>query len=136
MTTAGTGIESIDDLGGQRVSVGSPNSGTEVIALRIMEAAGMDADTDIDRQQLDVEQSVQALRDGTIDAFFWSGGLPTGAITDLSTTDQVVMISTGEYVDDLQQTYGDVYSEADIPADAYDTMKQAVPTIVVPNTWW
>lgn len=133
VTTANTGIESIDDLGGQRVSVGSPNSGTEVIALRILEAAGMDADTDIDRQQLDVEQSVQALRDGTIDAFFWSGGLPTGAVTDLSTTDQVVMIPTGEYVDDLQQTYGDVYSETDIPADAYDGMEQAVPTIVVPN---
>lgn len=133
VTTANTGIESIDDLSGQRVSVGSPNSGTEVIALRILEAAGMDADTDIDRQQLDVEQSVQALRDGTIDAFFWSGGLPTGAVTDLSTTDQVVMISTGEYVDDLQQAYGDVYSVTDIPADAYDGMDQAVPTIVVPN---
>jgi len=133
VTTANTGIESIDDLGGQRVSVGSPNSGTEVIALRILEAAGMDADTDIDRQQLDVEQSVQALRDGTIDAFFWSGGLPTGAVTDLSTTDQVVMVPTGEYVDDLQQTYGDVYSETDIPSDAYDGMAQAVPTVVVPN---
>jgi uncharacterized protein len=133
VTTAGTGIESIDDLGGQRVSVGSPNSGTEVIALRILEAAGMDPDADIDRQQLDVEQSVQAIRDGTIDAFFWSGGLPTGAVTDLTTTDQVVMIPTGEYVDDLQQTYGDVYSEADVPADAYEGMEQDVPTVVVPN---
>jgi uncharacterized protein len=133
VTTANTGIESIDDLGGQRVSVGSPNSGTEVIALRILEAAGMDADADIDRQQLDVEQSVQAIRDGTIDAFFWSGGLPTGAVTDLSTTDRVVMIPTAEYVDDLQQTYGDVYTEANIPGDAYDGMEQDVPTVVVPN---
>jgi TRAP transporter TAXI family solute receptor len=133
VTTANTGIETINDLRGQRVSVGSPNSGTEVIALRIFEAVGMDADTDIDRQQLDVEQSVQALRDGTIDAFFWSGGLPTGAITDLTTTDQVVMIPTGEYADDLQQTYGDVYSETDIPADAYDGLEQDVSTIVVPN---
>jgi uncharacterized protein len=133
VTTAGTGIQSIDDLGGQRVSVGSPNSGTEVIALRILEAAGMDADADIDRQQLDVEQSVQAIRDGTIDAFFWSGGLPTGAVTDLTTTEQIVMIPTGEYVDDLQETYGDVYSEADIPADAYEGMDQDVPTVVVPN---
>lgn len=133
VTTADSGIESIDDLQGMRVSVGSPNSGTEVIALRIFEAAGMDADADIDRQQLDVDQSVQALRDGTIDAFFWSGGLPTGAITDLSTTDQVVMIPTAEYVDDLQQTYGDVYTETDIPADSYDGLEQDVATVVVPN---
>ncbi|MGH2749594.1 MAG: TAXI family TRAP transporter solute-binding subunit [Actinomycetota bacterium] len=133
VTTTNTGIETIEDLQGRRVSVGSPNSGTEVIALRILEAAGMDADADIDRQQLDVDQSVQAVRDGTIDAFFWSGGLPTGAVTDLSTTDPIFMIPTAEYTNDLVETYGDVYSETDIPADTYDGMNQDVATIGVPN---
>ena len=80
---AGSGIKTIEDLKGKRVSVGAPNSGTEVIADRIFEAAGIDPKGDIKRQGLGVEESVQAMKDGSIDAFFWSGGLPTGAITDL-----------------------------------------------------
>jgi TRAP transporter TAXI family solute receptor len=84
---AGSGISSVEDLRGKSVSVGSPSSGTEIIVLRVLEAAGIDSDSDIDHQQLGVDESVAAVRDGTLDAFFWSGGLPTGAVTDLATTD-------------------------------------------------
>src|SRR5918992_338538 len=132
-TTAGTGIETIADLEGKAVSVGSPNSGTEVIALRILDAAGIDADSGIDRQQLDVEQSVQALRDGTIDAFFWSGGLPTGAITDLGSTDDVVMLPTDEYTQDLADEYGGFYATTTIPGGTYPGLDEDVATIGVPN---
>ena len=132
-TTAGTGIETIADLEGKAVSVGSPNSGTEVIALRILDAAGIDADGGIDRQQLDVEQSVQALRDGTIDAFFWSGGLPTGAITDLGSTDDVVMLPTDEYTQDLADEYGGFYATTTIPGGTYPGLDEDVATIGVPN---
>ena len=85
---AGSGIKTIEDLKGKRVSVGAPNSGTEVIADRVLGAAGMDPKGDIKRQGLGVDESVQAMKDGSIDAFFWSGGLPTGAITDLVTQRQ------------------------------------------------
>lgn len=132
-TVEGTGITSIEDLRGKRVSVGSPNSGTEVIALRVLEAAGIDPDSDIERQQLSVEDSVAATRDGTIDAFFWSGGLPTGAVTDLASTDPLVLLQTAEYTGALVQRYGDAYSEDAIPAGAYEGLDEDVPTIAVPN---
>jgi len=132
-TTAGSGIDSVEDLRDRSVSVGSPGSGTEVIALRVLRAAGIDPDSDIDRQQLGVDESVDAVRDGTIDAFFWSGGLPTGAVTDLATTDQIVLLPSVEYLDALRGQYGEVYQEATIPAGTYEGLEQAVPVIAVPN---
>ncbi len=133
VTTAGSGIESIEDLQGKSVSVGSPGSGTEVIALRILDAAGLDPDAYIDRQQLGVNESVDAVRDGTIDAFFWSGGLPTGAVTDLATTDQIVLLPTTEYIESLRERYGEVYQESNIPAGTYEGFDQDVAVIAVPH---
>ncbi|MEJ7871535.1 MAG: TAXI family TRAP transporter solute-binding subunit [Rubrobacteraceae bacterium] len=132
-TTAGSGINSVEELRGKSVSVGSPGSGTEIIALRVLRAAGLDPDADIDRQQLGVDESVDAVRDGTVEAFFWSGGLPTGAVTDLATTDQIVLLPTIEYLDALRSQYGEVYQEATIPAGAYEGFDQDVAVIGVPN---
>jgi uncharacterized protein len=132
-TTAGKGIESIEDLRGKRVSVGDPGSGTEVIALRVLEAAGLDPDKDIDRSQLGVEESVSAVRDGSIDAFFWSGGLPTAAVTDLATTDELVLVPTAEYTKALRDEYGEAYHETTIPKDTYKGLDADVPTVGVPN---
>jgi uncharacterized protein len=130
---AGSGISSIEDLRGRSVSVGSPGSGTEIIALRVLEAAGIDPDSDIDRQQLGVDESVDAVRDGTIDAFFWSGGLPTGAVTDLATSDQIVLLPTLDYLGALRSQYGEVYEETIIPAGTYEGVDQDVSVIGVPN---
>ena len=130
---AGSGISSIEDLRGRSVSVGSPGSGTEIIALRVLEAAGIDPDSDIDRQQLGVDESVDAVRDGTIDAFFWSGGLPTGAVTDLATTDQIVLLPTVDYLATLRGQYGEVYEETIIPAGTYEGVEGDVSVIGVPN---
>lgn len=133
VTTTGSGIESIEDLRGKRVSVGSPGSGTEVIALRVLEAARLDPDTDIDRQQLGVDESVGATRDGNLDAFFWSGGLPTGAVTDLATTEEIRLLPTADYVVPLQEEYGEVYQEAIIPSGTYDGVDEDVAVVGVPN---
>jgi TRAP transporter TAXI family solute receptor len=130
---AGSGISSIEDLRGRSVSVGSPGSGTEIIALRVLEAAGIDPDSDIDRQQLGVDESVDAVRDGTVDAFFWSGGLPTGAVTDLATTEQIVLLPTVDYLSPLRSRYGEVYEETIIPAGTYEGVGQDVSVIGVPN---
>jgi TRAP transporter TAXI family solute receptor len=129
----GSQIKTIDDLKGKRVSVGAPNSGTEVIADRILEAAGIDPKSGIKRQGLGVDESVQAMKDGSIDAFFWSGGLPTGAITDLTTSDEIVLLDTTQYTDKLTQKYGDVYKDATIPKGTYKSVSEDVPTIAVPN---
>ena len=90
---ADSGIETIEDMRGRTVSIGSPGSGTEVIALRLLEVAGVDPDEDITKRGLGVGESVQAMRDGSIDAFFWSGGVPTGAVTDLATTDDIRLLA-------------------------------------------
>ena len=129
----GSGIEKIADLEGKRVSVGAPNSGTEVIADRILEEAGIDPKTGIKREGLGVDESVQAMKDGSIDVFFWSGGLPTGAVTDLTTSEQITLLDTTEFTEALKQKYGDVYKNSTIPSGTYKGVSEDVPTIAVPN---
>jgi TRAP transporter TAXI family solute receptor len=117
---------------GKTVSVGSPGSGTEVIALRLLEVAGLDPDDDITRRGLGVGESVQALREGSIDAFFWSGGVPTGAVTDLATTDDIRLLALDRYLPDMRSRFGEAYAEAEVEDDEYSGVK-GTTTIGVPN---
>jgi TRAP transporter TAXI family solute receptor len=107
-TIEGTGIQRLSDLRGRVVSTGSPGSGTEVIALRTLRAAGLDPDRDVHRQALSVNASVDALKDGKIDAFFWSGGLPTASILDLASSIGITakLLPNDNVVSALQQDYG------------------------------
>lgn len=84
VTREGTGIRVIQDLKGKRVSTGAPGSGTEVEALLVLQAAGLSPKDFAKQERLGAQESANALSEGTIDAFFWSGGLPTGSITELS----------------------------------------------------
>ncbi len=103
------------------MSTGSPGSGTEIIAVRVLRAAGLDPDGDVTRQGLGVSESAGALKDGKIAAFFWSGGLPSAAVQDLAHTTGITirMIPTGDLVAGLQQEYGALYFGATVPAAAY-----------------
>ena len=132
-TTADTGVKSIEDVRGKRVSVGAVGSASEVTADRILQAAGLDPQADIERAQLGVAETVAAIQDGTVDVGFWSGGLPTGAIVDLASTDDLVLIPTAEYVDEMAQQYGDYYFADDIPANTYEGQAEASPQVVSPN---
>jgi TRAP transporter TAXI family solute receptor len=132
-TIADTGIETIEDLKGKRVSPGAVGSASEVTADRIMQAAGLDPQTDIERAQLGVAETVAAIQDGTVDAGAWSGGLPTGAIVDLASTHDLVLIPTGEYADELAEEYGDYYYEGEIPANTYEGQDEPSPQVVSPN---
>lgn len=84
VTREGTGIRVVQDLKGKRVSTGAPGSGTEVEALLVLQAAGLSPKDFAKQERLGAQESANALAEGNIDAFFWSGGLPTGAITELS----------------------------------------------------
>jgi len=87
VTIEGTGINKLSDLKGKRVSTGSAGSGTEIMAMRILEAVGIDGhNKDIKQERLGVAESVNAIKDKKIDAFFWVGGVPTAAVTDLAAT--------------------------------------------------
>jgi TRAP transporter TAXI family solute receptor len=129
---ADSGIETIEDLRGRTVSIGSPGSGTEVIALRLLEVAGVDPDEDLSQRGLGVGESVQAMRDGSIDAFFWSGGVPTGAVTDLATTDEIRLLALDRYLEDMRSEFGEAYTEAEVEDDEYEGVP-GTTTIGVPN---
>ena len=95
ITLDGSGIESLADLVGKRVSVGAPGSGTEVSAQTILNANGITYD-DFSVQRLSANETTDALRDGTIDAGFWSGGVPTGAVLSLAETRQIALVPLSE----------------------------------------
>jgi len=135
VTLEGKGIEKVTDLKGKRVSTGAPGSGTEVMALRVIEAFGLDPTKDMTRDKLGVSESAGALKDRKIDAFFWVGGLPTAAITDLGATPGIKMKLIG-HVDALpkmRETYGPIYVKGAIPAKTYPGQTVDVPITVVWN---
>jgi TRAP transporter TAXI family solute receptor len=132
-TTKDTGIKTVEDVKGKRVSVGAVGSASEVTADRIMEAAGIDPQNDIERVQLGVAETVSAMQDGTVDVGFWSGGLPTGAVVDLASNKDLFLIPTGEYADAMAEKYGDFYFPADIPAGTYEGQDEDVSNVVSPN---
>jgi hypothetical protein len=136
VTLEGKGIETVADLRDRIVSTGSPNSGTEVTAFRILEAAGLDPDTDIRRQSLGAAPSVEAIKDDKIDAFFWSGGIPTGSVLDLASTPgrTVKLVANADTLPFLHQQFGDtVYHAVTIPSITYPGMSGDVEVIGVAN---
>ena len=120
-TVEGAGIDKMSDLKGKRVSTGSPGSATEVMAFRVIEAAGLDRDKDLKRERLSVAESVNALKDRKIDAFFWVGGVPTAAVTDLAATPGLKMklIDHGDLAEKMNAKYGKLYTAATIGPNSY-----------------
>ena len=128
-----SGITTMADFRGKRISTGSPKSGTEVIANRLLQAAGLNPETDVLPQRLELGKTVDAMKDGSIDGFVWSGGLPTGGVTDLFTSagDRVQFIDISDLLPKMKEI-NPVYAEGTVPASAYGTPGD-VTTIVVPN---
>jgi TRAP transporter TAXI family solute receptor len=127
VTVDGSGITKLADLKGKRVSTGSPGSGTEILALRILEAAGIDGKKDLKQERLGVAESVNAMKDRKLDAFVWSGGVPTAAITDLAATPgiKIRLIDHDEVVEKMNAKYGPLYTKSVIPAGAYSGQDKA-----------
>ena len=135
VTIDGTGIETLADLKGKRVSTGSPGSATEIMASRALEATGLDKDKDMQRERLGVAESVNAITDRRIDAFFWVGGIPTAAIGSLATTAGVKMklIDHADIVPKMNEKYGKLYSTSKIKAGTYPGYKTDVDVAEVWN---
>lgn len=129
------GVEAakVADLKGKRVSLGPPNSGTQVVARRVLEAVGLNPDTDISKQQLSINESVQAVKDGTIDAFFWVGGLPTAGVVDLATSKpDMKLLDTSDALSALEGKFGKTYVGLDVDMSVYK-LSGAVKTVGVAN---
>ncbi len=129
------GIERLADLRGRVVSTGSPGSGTEALALRLLAAAGLDPARDVRRQSLAVSASVDAYKDGKLDAFFWSGGLPTAALLDLAhSAGGLHLLPCDDALPSLQRRFGaTLYRPLNIARDTYHGQHVDVPSIAVAN---
>ncbi|TDV50675.1 hypothetical protein CLV71_10615 [Actinophytocola oryzae] len=129
---ADSGIDSVADMRGKRISTGSPKSGTEVIANRLLRAAGL-SESDVSAQRLALRPTVDQMKSGQIDGLVWSGGLPTPELTDLTTSlgDDVKFIDITPQFDALKKI-NPVYEKGSLPGDTYG-LPADVPTIVVPN---
>jgi len=133
VTPAESPVHAITDLRGLRVSVGSDGSGTALIADRILGGAGLRPEQDIIRAELSLTEAIEALHEHRIDAFFWSGGLPTPGLTALADTTAIRLVDLAAAADTLRTAYGSVYRTKNIPAGTYRGMTAAITTIAVPS---
>jgi hypothetical protein len=124
VTIEGSGISKISDLKGRRVSTGSAGSATEVMAFRILDAAGLDKDRDITKERLGAAESANALKDRKIDAFFFVAGLPTSAVTDIANTPgiKIKLLDHADLVPAMNKKWGDLYVKDVIHKDVYRGM--------------
>lgn len=129
ITTSATGIKNLQDLKGKRVSIGAPGSTTELQALQILKLAGIDPARDFAKvERLGAEESAKALLDGTIDAYFWLAGIPTGSVVELSNSlrsrgMKIVLLDIPDYIiNEITKLYPGV-APGIIPKDIYGTDK-------------
>lgn len=134
VTKEGTGIKSVMDLRKRRVSVGAPNSGTEEQADYVLKALGIDWNKDLSREKLGASESVAALKDGKIDAFFWSGAVPTSSIIDLSSTPGLKMVLLpvgGEIADKIMKANPAVFHKTVFAKGSYSAVEKDVEAIAI-----
>jgi TRAP transporter TAXI family solute receptor len=135
VTLEGTGIKTVADFKGKRVSTGAPGSGTEIKGLRVMEAYGLTPKDLRSQDRLGATESAGALKDRKIDAFVWDGGLPTAAVLDLAATPGIkaYLIPHGDAVSKMVAKYGPIYFVGTIPKGVYRGIEQDTPVAALTN---
>ena len=131
----GKGINTVADLKGKKISTGAPGSGTEVKALRVLEAYGVNPDKDVTRDRLGASESAGALKDRKIDGYFWDGGLPTASILDLAATPgiKIKLLGQEDGIPKMIAKYGPVYFKGQIPKNIYPGIATDTPVAAVGN---
>jgi TRAP transporter TAXI family solute receptor len=130
---ADSGINSVADLKGKRVSLDEPGSGTYVDANLILEAAGLTV-TDVSAEALKPDAASDALRNGQIDAFFFVGGYPTGAIVELASSAKIKLVPIdGDTAANLTSKHA-FFASSDVPEGAYEGVP-ATTTVAVGAQW-
>ncbi|CAL9380263.1 hypothetical protein SUDANB171_01043 [Streptomyces sp. enrichment culture] len=131
-------VQSAADLAGLRVGVGQDQSGVQLVTRELLAAAGLDMDRDITAVRQGINTTPTMLEAGRIDAFFWSGGLPTSAVERLAQHSDVRLVPLGDLVPALRGedgSYRDHYRAAVLPPDAYPDIagSQVIDTVAVAN---
>lgn len=125
-------ITALAELRGARVSVGAADSGVLVIAQRLLRVAGIDPVTGVRATNLGITQSVAALEAGTIEAFFWSGGLPTPAVDGLAGRMPIRLLDLSDVLKAVRTAYP-VYAPGTVPARSYYGIPDPITTLLVRN---
>ena len=134
VASADSGISSVADLAGKTVSLDEPGSGTLVDARIILDAYGLSED-DVDAQFLKPDQAAERMRDGAMDAFFFVGGFPAGAIAELASQDDIALVPiAGEEAQGILDEYT-FFAENVVPAGTYEGVDEAVETLSVGAQW-
>lgn len=129
---ADSDAQTIRDLAGRAISLGARGSGVELVARRLLDAAGVAASA-VQNPQLGLEDSITALRRGQIDGFFWVGGLPTPGIDALAAAAPIRLLPVPPaVVDTVNAAHAGAYRQAEFPAGAYGIDTPTV-TMTVPN---
>ncbi|MCL0091180.1 TAXI family TRAP transporter solute-binding subunit [Dehalococcoidia bacterium] len=132
VTLEGSGIYSVADMVGRRISIGAPGSGTEVMTVDVLTALGYSLD-DFIVSRLSFAEQVTALRDGVIDVGAWQVGFPTSSIIDLATTHDIRIIPLSPE-EQAKVIAAHPYYHADaVPAGGYRGVDEPVPTVGVGN---
>ncbi|OMP66943.1 TAXI family TRAP transporter solute-binding subunit [Domibacillus epiphyticus] len=129
VTTAKSGITSVEDLKGKKVSVGAPGSGAYINAMQVLEIHGLSTE-DIEAQNLSFDESTDGIQAGNIDAAFITAGTPTGAVEALSAQNEVVIVPIADdKIQSLVEKYP-YYAEDTVPSGTYK-IKSDVKTVAV-----
>jgi TRAP transporter TAXI family solute receptor len=130
---ASSPFTSLPGLRGARVSVGAADSGVSVVAQRLLDAANL-GEADLRGVPLGLDDSVAAMAAGEIDAFFWSGGLPTPAVTELAQQLPIRLLDLTEdgVLDAVRERYP-VYAPGTVPALSYTGIATPITTMLVRN---
>lgn len=131
LASADSGIKSLQDLKGKRVSVGAPKSGTELNSRDILKAVGMSYKDFAKVEYLGYAESVELIKNRQLDATLLSSGLGVAAVRDLATAVKIVVIPIPA---DVVKKIGEAsYLSGIIPANTYNGQTTDVPTVMVPN---
>ncbi len=125
-------ITNLDSLAGRRVSLGPNDSGTKLIVERLLDAGSPGTRGRIIAKPLSINDSVTGLARGEIDAFFWSGGLPTQGVSDLAKARRLRLVDLGDAADKMRTIFGPWYRVGTIPGGTYEGV-DARRTLAVPN---
>lgn len=125
-------ITRFSDLKGHTVSMGAAGSGVALISDRLLAAAGMSAH-DVTNTQLGLNGAISGLEQRRIDAFVWSGGLPTPGMTALASQGKIRVLNLSDLVGPIQASYPNVYDRGEIPDSVYGMTGTPPTTLVVPD---
>ena len=128
------GINKLEDMKGKRISTSAPGSGHEMVAGKLLEAAGVDPLKDFKRERISLSESANAFKDRKIDGFFFATGLPASSMLDIGATPGLsyTIMDVQSYLPAIIKKHGQIYSEAVIPKGTYSRLDRDVKTIGVP----